>query len=335
MDLSKLPLLALAALLATTGCDSGGGGGGSVQTPAPAPTSAPTPTPALAPTPIPTAFDTAEYRATAGAVSMNALAAYARGSTGAGIKVAVIDTGIDLESTEFTGRIDPASADLAGAGTLDDANGHGTAVAAILAARRDGAGTHGVAFDATIIAYRAEPPCAGSCFMSLAAIAEGVDRARAAGARVINLSLIADIAPNAAMRGAVDRATAAGVIVTICAGNEGQAQPRAWGGALADDASIARGLIILVGSVDASGAMTTSSNRAGAGADHFLSANAGACSASTPMVSGALALLAQANPAMSGAQLVAALYASARDAGAPGQDAIYGRGIVDLTAAFR
>ncbi|RYD54384.1 MAG: hypothetical protein EOP60_07725 [Sphingomonadales bacterium] len=266
---------------------------------------------------------------------MNALAAYARGATGAGIKVAVIDTGIDLESPEFAGRIDPASANLAGAGTLDDANGHGTAVAAILAARRDGVGTHGVAFDATIIAYRAEPACTSSCFMSLAAVAEGVDRARIAGARVINLSLIADTAPTAAMRAAVDRATAAGVIVTICSGNEGRAQPQAWGGGLASDPAIARGLIILVGSVDAGGAMIASSNLAGDGADHFLSANAGACSAATPMVTGALALLAQANPGMSAAQLVAALYASARDAGAPGQDAIYGRGIVDLTAAFR
>ncbi|RYY32362.1 MAG: peptidase S8, partial [Sphingomonadales bacterium] len=181
-----------------------------------------------------------------GAVSMNALAAYNRGATGAGIKVAVIDTGLDLESTEFTGRIDPASADLAGAGTLDDASSHGTGVTAILAARRDGVGTHGIAFDATIIAFRAEPACSGGCFMSLAAITEGIDRARMAGARVINLSVIADNPPTAAMQGAIDRATAAGIIVTVCAGNEGQPQPQVWGAGIAGNAAIARGLVILV-----------------------------------------------------------------------------------------
>lgn len=266
---------------------------------------------------------------------MNALAAYTREATGAGIRVAVIDTGLDLESTDFIDRVDPASADLAGAGTLDDVNGHGTAVAAIIAARRDGVSTHGVAFEATIIAYRAEPACSGDCFLSLAAVADGVDRARVAGAQVINLSLIADNSPGAAMRGAIDRATAAGVIVTICAGNDGSPQPQRWGAGLADDLAISRGLVILVGAVDGNDGIAGFSNRAGSSAAHFMAGFAGSCSATTPLVSGAIALLAQANPDMSGAQLVATLYASARDVGAAGQDPVYGRGVLDLTAAFR
>ena len=220
-----------------------------------------------------------------------------------------------------------------GAGTFDDASGHGTGVALQLAAGRDGVGTHGVAFDATIIAYRVEPACTFSCFLSLAAVAEGVDRARLAGARVINLSMIGDNPPSDAMREAVDRATAAGIVVTICAGNEGRPQPQVWGAALADDAAIARGLVILVGSVNGD-TILGGSNRAGASADRFITASAGSCSAATPLVSGALLLLAQANPGMSGAQLVDLLYRSARDGGAAGVDAVYGRGIVDLTRAF-
>ncbi len=265
---------------------------------------------------------------------MNALAAYSRGFTGAGVKVAVIDTGIDTHSSDFAGRIDPDSADLVSAQPLEDGTGHGTAVARILAARRDGVGTHGVAFDATIIAYRVEPPCTTSCFLSLAAVAAGIDRARLAGARVINLSMIGDNPPMPAMREAVDRATAAGIVVTICAGNEGQAQPQVWGAGIADDMAISRGLVILVGTVNASDTIQPFSNRAGGSADHFLTAFAASCSAATPLVSGALALLAQANPGMSGAQLVDLLFRSARDGGAAGVDAVYGRGIVDLSRAF-
>ncbi|MCW3849276.1 S8 family serine peptidase [Sphingomonas sp. LB-2] len=324
----SLPAAALLALAACSGGGGGGGGGsGTIVTP--------TPTPAPSATPSPTAgFDTAEYRASIGAVSMNAVTAYNHGATGLGIKVAVIDTGIDIDSPDFTGRIDPESADLVGAGTLDDANGHGTAVAKLLAARRDGAGIHGVAFDATIIAYRVEPACTTSCFLRLSAVAEGVDRARLAGARVINLSMIGDSAPAADMRDAVDRATAAGIVVTICAGNEAQAQPQIWGAALANDAAIARGLVVLVGTVTATDTIQGFSNRAGTSADHFITAYEGSCSAATPLVSGALVLLAQANPSFSGAQLVDRLYSSARDAGAVGIDPIYGRGVIDLTRAF-
>ena len=320
-----------ASLLTLCACSAGGGGSGSVQTPSPTPG----PVASATPTPAPSsAFDTAEYRATDGAVSMNALAAYTRGYTGLGIKVAVIDTGLDTRGGDFTGRIDPDSQDLVTRAALDDGTGHGTSVARILAARRDGIGTHGIAFDATIIAYRVEPPCSTSCFMSLAAVAAGIDRARLAGARVINLSMIGDNLPMAAMREAVDRATAAGIVITICAGNEGQSQPQVWGGAIAGDAAIARGQVILVGTVDTGDTIQGFSNRAGGSADHFLLASAGSCSAATPLVSGALVLLAQANPGMSGAQLVDLLYRSARDRGAAGVDPVYGRGIVDLTRAF-
>lgn len=321
--------LPAAALLALSACSGGGGSSGSVQTPSPTPAPAPTPTP----TPS-SGFDTAEYRGSGGAVSMNALVAYNRGFTGAGIKVAIIDTGLDTHSADFTGRIDPDSADLVSAQPLADGSGHGTGVARVLAAKRDGIGSHGVAFDATIIAYRAEPPCTTSCFMSLAAVAEGVNRARLAGARVINLSMIGDNVPLAAMRDAVDQATAAGIVVTICAGNEGLSQPQVWGAGIANDLSISRGLVILVGTVSASDVIQPFSNRAGTSADHFLAAAEGSCSAATPLVSGALVLLAQANPGMSGAQLVDLLFRSARDAGTVGVDPVYGRGVVDLTRAF-
>ena len=135
---------ALAGILATAACSGGGGGPGNTPAPTPAPAPAPTPTPTPVPTPMLTGNDTAEYRATVGAVSANALAAYNVAVTGAGIKVGVVDSGIDLQSQEFGNRISSASADVAGGTTIDDEGGHGTAVAFTLAGRRNDTGTHGV-----------------------------------------------------------------------------------------------------------------------------------------------------------------------------------------------
>ena len=95
------------------GC--GGGGGGLVSTPAPVapPTQAPTPTPSPV-SPVTTNFDTAEYRRSNAVVAAQAIGAYQAGATGAGVIAAVIDSGVNAASSEFAGRISPASRDLIG-----------------------------------------------------------------------------------------------------------------------------------------------------------------------------------------------------------------------------
>ena len=102
---------ALGGMLLIAAC---GGGGGVHSTPPPPPAPTPTPSPSPTPTPTPTPtpppgdYDTAEYRGTVGAVSMNALVSYQAGSTGKGIKIGVVDSGIDVRNDAFAGRIDPA-----------------------------------------------------------------------------------------------------------------------------------------------------------------------------------------------------------------------------------
>lgn len=345
-------LLPVAALLSACG-----GGGGVNSTPVPTPTPTPAPTPA--PTPTPTAgFDTAEYRATVGAVSASALSAYQRGATGAGIGVAVIDTGIDLQSAEFTGRLSASSADIAGNGTLDDVDGHGTAVAFTLAGRRNGTGTHGMAFDATLIALRADRPgtCTGNstggaeeggCRFDTSTLARGINAAVTAGAKVVNLSL-GGTSTTADFRAAVARATAAGLVVVIAAGNDGAAEPDALA-AFAGDPAL-RGQMIVAGSVTGADAIAGNSNRAGSLAAHYLTAVGvdvrapdatgqtllwSGTSMAAPQISGAVALLAQAFPNLTGAQIAELLLSTARDAGAAGTDPVYGRGILDLRRAFQ
>src|SRR5688572_8508258 len=119
-QIASIPL-ACAIALTLAGC--GGGGGGSNFRPAPIP-----PPPAPPPPPPQNPMDDAEYRASNSATTANALPAYTTGATGRNVKVAVVDTGINPNLPEFTGRIDPASRDVAANRGLSDDNGHGSMV---------------------------------------------------------------------------------------------------------------------------------------------------------------------------------------------------------------
>jgi hypothetical protein len=115
--------------------------------------------------------------------------------------------------------------------------------------------------------------------------------------------------------------------------------------------------VIIAGSVGANDSRTPGadvisdfSNRAGNSAAHYLAAVGESVRApdqmntpflwtgtsfASPQIAGAAALLAQAFPNLTGAQIVSILYASARDAGAAGVDSVYGQGVLDLTRAFQ
>jgi hypothetical protein len=363
----------LASVALVAACGDGGGGGVHTtppppSTPTPTPVPAPSPSPTPAPTPTPSSYDTAEYRATVGAVSANALAAYNVGATGKGIDVGIVDSGIDAGTTDFGNRISPVSQDVASNRPLDDEGGHGTAVAFTLAGNRNGTGTQGFAFDSTLIIARADTPgtCAtttsdgeSGCSFNDTAIAKGIDLAANNGARVINISLGGDAAGQSVVD-AIGRATAKGVIVVIAAGNDFATDPTnaVNPDAFAQVANLAQanGLVIVAGSVGANNnrtagadAISSFSNRAGNTANHFLTAvgedvrapcdNTSVClwtgtSLAAPQISGAIALLAQAFPNLTAAQIVQVLFDSARDAGAPGVDPVYGEGVLDLTKAF-
>ena len=101
--------------------------------------------------PLGQSFVTAEYEKTA-LSQINASYAYARGWTGDGVIVGMVDTGIDTDHEDF----DPerfSTINFKFAGTEDD-NGHGTHVAGIIAASKNDIGTHGVAYDANLISIK-------------------------------------------------------------------------------------------------------------------------------------------------------------------------------------
>jgi hypothetical protein len=310
----------------------------------------PTPTPAPTPvTPVVTNFDTAEYRRSNGAVTAQAIGAYQAGATGSGVIAAVIDSGVNAASSEFAGRISPLSRDLVGSRGISDDDGHGTAVSGTLLAARDNVGIHGIAFGATLLALRADAidSCATEkgCSFSSTVIAQGFDAATAARARVINVSLGGGSAP-LLLRSAVARAAAAGAVTVLSAGNDSNPEVDPFASSLQ---AAAPGTVIIAGGLDDTRVIGSYSNRAGAAAAFYLAAlgtrvrsfdQTGAAflytgtSEAAPIISGAVALLAQAFPDLTPVQIVDILLRTADDLGDTGTDAVYGRGALNITRAF-
>ena len=109
-------------------------------------------------------FETDEYAGMGALAMINASSAYARGATGAGVKVGMIDSGVYREHIEFaqgTGdKVEYAGSDYSTSNPRTaSAISHGTLVAGVIAANKDDSATssginmHGVAFDATLLAY--------------------------------------------------------------------------------------------------------------------------------------------------------------------------------------
>src|SRR6185369_6279494 len=189
-------------------------------------------------------------------------------------------------------------------------------------------------------------------------IAAGIDAARLAGAKVINLSL-GGSSPGSTLLAAMQRAVNAGIVIVISAGNDGD-KPE---GVNPDPFALSPaqnfpGMVIIAGSVGVDGAtggvdvsqISVFSNRAGAGAQYYLMAQGykdrapdetgqqflwSGTSFSAPTITGAVALLAQAFPNLSGSQIVNILFQSADDLGAAGTDSIYGRGRLNIAKAFQ
>lgn len=319
----------------------GGGGSNVASTPTPSPT--PTPT---------VNYNTAEYQRSNGPVQANAIAAYNAGASGAGVTVGVIDTGLSDPTGELAGRISAASRDFSGSGTIADAAGHGTEVAMTIAASRNGQSTLGIAWGATIMALRADQgsECVSdtTCKFSQSTIANAMDHAVANGARVVNISLGGPSSAGPGLLAAVSRATSAGTIIVIGSGNDSAAAPDLLAQSLANP-TYSHGLVIITEALTASNMRASFSNGAlgfetvtlgalGVGVNTIdrtgAAVSVSGTSFSTPLVSGAAALLAQAFPTLSSAQIVQLLLSSARDAGATGADAEFGMGILDLSRAF-
>jgi serine protease len=159
---------------------------------------------------------------------INAPAAWARGVTGKGVTVAVLDTGVDFRHPDLRRQlvrgIDVVDGDSACPRGPQDEHGHGSHVAGIAAAAtNNGIGVAGTAPDAKIMPVRVLD-AGGSG--SIEDIATGIRWAADHKAKVINLSLgelpvVGQLQPiNQELEDAINYAWAKGALVVAAAGND-------------------------------------------------------------------------------------------------------------------
>lgn len=155
-----------------------------------------------------------------GHTNLDILPLFNAGIRGAGVVVAICDTGIDYTHPDLADRVIKArSKDFTGSQSgFMDRQSHGTHCAGIVAASSNGAGMIGVAPEASLIACKVLGD-SGSGASSW--IAKGIRHAVDSGAEVISLSLGGPSA-DAATRSAVQYATGLGAWVVIAAGNDGR-----------------------------------------------------------------------------------------------------------------
>ncbi len=281
-------------------------------------------------------------------VQINADDVWALGYTGTGVTVAVLDTGIDTDHPELVSSI--AGGEDFGYGTYEDDHGHGTHVSGIITA--DGVGGNPLGFAkgaAPDVKIWMAKVCdaLGRCFQSDIAAAieyvvkgpDGIINNGDEPAKIMSISLggggtSGENCDTDYLAQKVNWAVDNGVIAVVAAGN-------------ASDIISSPGCAskaITVGAVDRDDNRASFSGRGLAldimapGANIYSPIIGGydswtGTSMAAPHISAIVALLRQANSALTDSQIKDALYKTAKDLGTAGWDEYYGWGRVDALAA--
>ncbi|MET8447335.1 S8 family peptidase [Streptomyces sp. NPDC005209] len=261
--------------------------------------------------------------------------AWAAGYTGKGVKIAVLDTGVDATHPDLKDQVIEAK-NFSGAADATDHFGHGTHVASIVAGTgaKSGGKYKGVAPDAKILNGKVLDDTGSGDDSGIIA---GMEWAAQQGASVINLSLGGYDTPEIdPLEAEVNKLSAdKGILFAIAAGNEG---PESIGSPGSADAAITVGA---VDKKDKLAGFSSTGPRVGDGAikpdvtapgvDITAAAAKGSVidkevgekpegyltisgtSMATPHVAGAAAILKQEHPDWGYAELKAALTGSAKD----------------------
>lgn len=252
-------------------------------------------------------------------------------TTGEGIVVAVIDSGVDTAHPDFAGKLTAGYNFYSGNSDVSDVKDHGTKVAGSAAATlNNGVGVAGVAGGARIMPIRVSD---STGYATWSAIASGLTWAADRGARVANVSFNG-AAGSSSVLSAARYMKSQGGLVFVSAGNS-NTDPNY---ANTDD-------VIIVSATNKSDAKASFSNFG----DHVhLSApgeaiytttwqqgyaSVSGTSFSAPIAAGTAALVMAANPGLTNTQVEQILFSTAVDLGVAGRDIHFGHGRVDAGAA--
>ncbi|WP_406078548.1 type VII secretion-associated serine protease mycosin [Micromonospora sp. NBC_00858] len=259
-------------------------------------------------------------------------------STGRGVVVAVLDSGVDATHPDLRGQVLPGgrSYGASGDGRVDE-DGHGTHMAGIIAATnasRDG--VDGIAPGAKILPIKLRAGTGGN---AADAVALGIRMAVDGGAKVINLSQGAPGAASADEESAIRYALDRDVVVVAAAGNTAKGStdvdsPANVPGVVAVTGTT-RGGNFWSGSVQGPAAVIAAPGDGiyNVGPDHGYGWGDGT-SDSTAIVSGLVALIRAKYPDLDAANVINRIIQTSRDAGPSGRDPQYGFGRIDPVTAL-
>jgi type VII secretion-associated serine protease mycosin len=268
---------------------------------------------------------------------------------GAGVKVAVIDTGVDGSVPDLAGAV-VGGTDVSGVGAANgqrplgdgDSANHGTWVASLLAGRGTGAdnGVLGAAPQASVLTASVALGKAAGSVSSDDQIANGVRWAVDNGARVINMSLTRNTLDwPTSWDDAFQYAFSHDVVIVAAAGNRGSGTTEVGAPATIPG-------VLTVAGVDRQGKASFDASSQGitigvsAPSEQLVGANPGGgyvqwagTSGAAPLVSGAVALVRAAHPELKAPDVIERIIKTARPVPGTVPSPIYGYGLLDAAAA--
>lgn len=262
--------------------------------------------------------------------------AYNTSYHGQGVKVAVLDTGVDTNHPDLKANLDLAEAwnFIDGNNNVTDTDGHGTMTTGIIAAiANNSLGIAGVAPNVTILPLKILSSQGGSFINVDQAILYAVQH----GARVISMSFGGQPGRlGIATETAIQSAYSSGVVLVAAAGNSNSSQPFY---------PAAYSQVIAVSAVSLLNQKSGYSNfgsyiELAAPGDSIWSTYLGGryaygsgTSFAAPFVTAVVALMLSRNSSMTPTDVRSTLNQEAIDLGPPGYDQYYGYGLVNACAA--
>jgi thermitase len=257
---------------------------------------------------------------------------------GEGVKIAILDSGVDSSHPDLAGNLVPGYNFVDGNADTNDTCGHGTAVAGTAAAiSNNSSGVAGIAGKAKIMPVKVAFYNSGTsgCYAYYSTVVSGINFAADNGARIVNVSY-GGVAGSQAVLNAAQYLRSKGGLLFASAGNNGR-----------DEGVTPTSAMAVVSATDENDNLAGWSSYGSAvtlsapGTNIWTTSTGGrydqwnGTSFASPLVAGVAALMMSANPSLDNLTVESLLYATAVDRGAAGRDPYYGYGRVNAAAGVQ